>query len=203
MKYAFTFLILLQCACSTVPKTKPLGVHLISGHNSSKMTLDEIREGIVRGDINRSAGYLIEAYPYTQILIREEMTENGRKNMESDEAINQKIQSDVKTLFVDQTCFYVKLGSTLLETSKFEYWRVKLEDKSGKLKEAKFLNVAKNTGAASVPTYRPGDLSGYPWQNVSTVCFSPVNLAEGVKLHLIPQFGDETARSTLEWTADN
>lgn len=152
----------------------------------------------IRNNITREVGgglsgiqYVAEIYPITGALIEAEVTESGKKAMDSSDQISSAIakrKSDFKG-----TCFSFVLNAPTIEEGYFKQYRVKYESSNGELSELELQNVK---GVESVPSPGPGT---FPWYNHSFVCSkSSLNLTNGFTLHIIPKTDWKTP-SKLIW----
>ena len=195
MKLIIYFVSLILAGCAA-PSKKASSLSLFDG--TSKLTSEKAAKELEREEMHFSK-YKVGAMPFTEAYIRAQETEKGKKRQDTQEQIDANIKSGVKAFAGNDTCFSIWFSTMSIHTAKIEKWSAKIEDSFGNLHSLKFYNVAKNTGAHSVPTYSSGDLQGFSWYNSSTACGPKIDMTKPFKLHVVPEFDQTFPNSTLAW----
>ncbi len=188
------FIFFMSCAAAPTKKatSKKFLVDPWDGKTDSKTIQSELTRGY-DGLLSQNL-FLVNAYFYSDALITAEVNERGKKNLESEAAIQADLREHKSTFSNDKTCFMVTVETPTIEEAKFKWWKAKLKDASGKLVDVNFANA---TRIDSIPRYDTS-AGNYKWYNTSVACATKIDTSKQFSLILIPQVSDKKA-AELTW----
>jgi hypothetical protein len=197
------------------PAKKSSKAEYLSGEPPQTAKVSEIESSLQRGASPIQA-YFVLGTLITEPLVVARERELSKRNMEATEVTKSNIAKRKSDVVVGKTCFEVKMTSHAgnmagIEVADLGNWKIKAEQPSGvftdlvfkvkgtpespKLAGTQLAMMAGLAGAYGVETVERSRVSN------NIVCSTnQLDLLQTLKVHFIPQFGDEKFKSaTLEW----
>lgn len=189
-------LLLLSGCLASAPKK------IINLNELSSSSADKIKESMTLGNTEYQTGYSVKAFLYTDKYLELKEKENGLKNMDSSEKINQNILAMKNLLTNNKLCFSIYIETfNDLAFSKSNNWVLKLVDSESNIHQ---LSVLKEEAIPEYSITSSSISATTQWHNSFISCVDKrIKLEKEIKLNVIPQSKAPSGlseKSELTWT---
>jgi hypothetical protein len=181
--------LLTGCLASAPKKSIDSNIFTKSGDSIS------LKESLTLENTEYQSGYSVKVFPYTEKYISLSETENGTKNMDSQEKIKQNINLKNSSLTENKLCFNVQVETfNGLDFAKSRNFVLKLIDGESNIHELK------TKTELDVPDL---NVRYSKWYNSFISCTDKkIKLEKQIKLNVIPQLKADSGmseKSELVW----
>lgn len=182
MKNTLLISLLFVTACASHSAKTVVNPEYVSGNPTANAAT-------LRKNLSAAGGplsYTFSVTLLTEPLLRSEVSELSKKNMETAAEQESKLKEKLTAFLGDKTCFHIQLVSIgSIDTANFNNWKFKVEQ-SASITEAAARNVS---GMHSVPQLFTVSALGSTWTNNTYACTSKkMDLSKDFTIHAIPQW---------------